>query len=152
MAGTRFATNFAHLEEHDEQLARLGMLAEKHFAEDPNTSLQKVCQFCELLAQLAAATVGQYSSQDDRHYDLLRRLQDHGIVPPEIGRLFHEVRRIGNSANHGIRSDHGSSLSAIKLGWQISVWFHRTFGQPAFKSGAFSRLLKFSPADKLRRT
>ena len=30
-------TNFAHLEAHDEQLVRLGMLAERYFAEDPNT-------------------------------------------------------------------------------------------------------------------
>jgi len=27
-------TNFAQLEQHDEQLLRLGMLAEKYFAED----------------------------------------------------------------------------------------------------------------------
>jgi hypothetical protein len=29
-------SNFAHLQTHDEQLLRLGMLAERYFAEDPN--------------------------------------------------------------------------------------------------------------------
>ncbi len=48
-------TNFAHLEQHDEQLLRLGMLAEKYFAEDPNTCLLKLRQLSELLAQLVAA-------------------------------------------------------------------------------------------------
>ncbi len=52
-------TNFAHLEQHDEQLLRLGMLAEKYFAEDPNTCLLKLRQLSELLAQLAAAKTGQ---------------------------------------------------------------------------------------------
>ena len=30
-------TNFAHLQEHDDQLLRLGLLAEKYFTDDPNT-------------------------------------------------------------------------------------------------------------------
>lgn len=48
-------TNFAHLQEHDEQLLRLGLLAEKYFADDPNTCLLKLLQLAELLTQLAAA-------------------------------------------------------------------------------------------------
>lgn len=35
-------TNFAQLAEHDEQLLRLGLLAERYFPEDPNTSLLKL--------------------------------------------------------------------------------------------------------------
>jgi type I restriction enzyme R subunit len=44
-------SNFAHLQEHDEQLLRLGMLAERYFPDDPNTSLLKLRQLAELLAQ-----------------------------------------------------------------------------------------------------
>lgn len=47
-------TNFAHLAQHDEQLLRLGLLAEKHFADDPNTCLLKLRQLSDLLAQLVA--------------------------------------------------------------------------------------------------
>ena len=47
-------SNFAHLQEHDEQLLRLGMLAERYFPDDPNTSLLKLRQLAELLAQLVA--------------------------------------------------------------------------------------------------
>ena len=32
-------SNFAHLGKHDDQLLRLGLLAERYFPEDPNTSL-----------------------------------------------------------------------------------------------------------------
>ena len=41
-------SNFAHLEEHDKQLLRLGLLAERYFADDPNTSLLKLRQLTEL--------------------------------------------------------------------------------------------------------
>jgi len=34
-------TNFAQLQERDEQLVRLGMLAERYFSDDPNTSLSQ---------------------------------------------------------------------------------------------------------------
>lgn len=130
-------TNFAHLEEHDEQLVRLGMLAERYFAEDPNTALLKLRQLAELLAQLVAARVGLYTSREEAQYDLLRRLQDQGILPSEIAQLFGEVRRAGNAASHAIVGDHRTALAVLKITWQLGIWFHRTFANTAFKSGPF---------------
>jgi len=131
-------TNFAHLVQHDEQLLRLGMLAEKYFADDPNTCLLKLRQLSELLAQLIAARTGQLVAPQETQYDLLRRLQDSGIVPREVGQLFGEMRRTGNAANHALEGDHRGALSALKMSWQLSLWFHRTFKDPSFKSGPFA--------------
>ena len=36
------STNFVHLRSYDEQLFRLGSLAERYFPEDPNTALIKL--------------------------------------------------------------------------------------------------------------
>lgn len=130
-------SNFAHLAVHDEQLVRLGLLAERYFAEDPNTSLLKMRQLGELLAQLVATRVGLYTSRDEGQYDLLRRLQDQGILPREVAQLFSEVRRAGNAASHAIIGDHRTALATLKVTWQLGVWFHRTFKDPAFKSGPF---------------
>ena len=130
-------TNFAHLEQHDEQLLRLGMLAEKYFAEDPNTCLLKLRQLSELLAQLVAAKTGQLVAPEESQFDLLRRLQDSGILTREIAQLFGEVRRTGNAANHTLEGDHRGALSALKITWQLSLWFHRTFKDTSFKSGPF---------------
>lgn len=80
----RITSNFAQLAEHDEQLLRLGLLAERYFADDPNTSLLKLRQLAELLAQQVAALSGIYASPDEAQYELLRRLQDQGILPREI--------------------------------------------------------------------
>jgi len=130
-------TNFAHLQAHDEQLVRLGMLAERYFADDPNTALLKLRQLAELLAQLVAAKIGLYTSREEAQYDLLRRLQDQGILPREIAQLFGEVRRAGNAANHAIVGDHRTALATLKITWQLGLWFHRTFANAAFKSGPF---------------
>lgn len=51
-------TNFAHLEEHDQLLVQLGVLAEKYFTDDPNTCILKLRQLGEALAQHVAARVG----------------------------------------------------------------------------------------------
>lgn len=80
-------SNFAHLQQHDVQLVRLGMLAERYFAEDPNTCLLKLRQLTELLAQLAASKAGLYTSRDEAQFDLLRRLRDHDILTPEMYQL-----------------------------------------------------------------
>ena len=37
MAATTPPSNFTHLRGHDDQLLRLGHLAERYFPEDPNT-------------------------------------------------------------------------------------------------------------------
>ncbi|MEW6211074.1 MAG: type I restriction-modification system endonuclease [Acidobacteriota bacterium] len=130
-------TNFAHLREHDEQLLRLGMLAERYFADDPNTCLLKLRQFAELLAQILASRVGLFESPEESQYDLLKRLQDEGILPREVAQLFNEIRRKGNDASHALRGDHGMALNCLKITWQLGVWFHRAFKNPAFKSGPF---------------
>ena len=51
----QLSANFDFLAKHDPQLVRLGGLAERYFKDDPSTSLIKLRQFGELLAQLTAA-------------------------------------------------------------------------------------------------
>ena len=139
-------SNFLFLKAHDAQLVRLGLLAERYFAEDPNTCLLKLRQLTEFVAQLVASRVGLYTSADEKQVDLLRRLQDHGIVPREVGALFHEVRKAGNDASHKLADDHRTALFSLRLAWQLSVWFHRTFKDQGFKSGPF--LPPTPPADE----
>jgi type I restriction enzyme R subunit len=130
-------SNFSHLAEHDPQLPRLGLLAEKYFAADPNTCLLKLRQLAELLAQLLASRVGLFESAEETQFDLLRRLQDQGILPREIAQLFNEIRRAGNAASHGLSGDHGTALASLKITWQLGLWFHRTLKDPSFKPGPF---------------
>lgn len=143
-------SNFSVLRSYDEQLWRLGALAERYFAEDPNTCLLKLRQFTELLAQTLAAKTGLYlSPAESRHetqLDLLRRLRGAGVLPNEPFQMFDAVRRFGNDANHGLHEEHRSALAALKFCWQLGVWFQRTFGDPDYRSGAF--IPPSAPADE----
>lgn len=130
-------SNFVCLQEHDEQLLRLGRLAERYFAEDPNTCLLKLRQFAEVLAQLVAARSGLRTGAEETQFELVRRLQDQGIVPREVFQLFDRVRWIGNNANHALQGNHADALDCLKLCRQLAVWFHRTFKEAAFKPGPF---------------
>jgi len=130
-------SNFDILRSYEAQLWRLGALAERYFAEDPNTSLLKLRQFAELLAQSLAARGGLYTSPDERQYDLIRRLQGEGLLPKEIRQVFDQIRVTGNAANHALDGDHAKALAALKLSWQLCLWFHRTFKQPDYRSGPF---------------
>lgn len=134
---TTVRTNFAHLEKIDPQLLRLGLLAERYFPDDPNTCLLKVRQLAELLAQQVASRVGVFTSSAEAQADLLYRLRDQGVLPREVSELFHQVRRSGNQAMHGLSGDHRGALAALKMVWQLGVWFHKSFHRADFKSGAF---------------
>ena len=139
-------SNFSVLGQHDEQLLRLGMLAEKYFADDPNTCLIKLRQLTEALAQLLAARAGLFLTAEESQYELLRRLRDSGVLPNEIYQIFGEVRRTGNNAAHALSGDRRTALAMLKLSWQLGLWFHRTFKDPHFKSGPFTP--PQAPADK----
>ena len=120
------------------QFERLGALAERYFADDPNTCLIKLRQFCELLAQDVAARCGVFTSPDEPQVDLLRRLKVAGVVPIQVIDLFHHVRIAGNRANHAHEDDLNTALNALKIARQLAIWFHRSFGKAQnFVAGPF---------------
>ena len=129
--------NFAHLRPYDEQLFRLGSLAERYFTDDPNTALLKLRQLGELLAQHVASRFGLELREEETQQLLLRRLECDGVLEREVAELFHGLRRKGNLANHDLQGDHATALKILRMAWQLGVWFHRTFGVPDFRSGPF---------------
>ena len=131
------SANFTFLAAHDRLLDHLGALAERYFADDPGTCLLKLRQFAEVLAQRTAAGAGIYTSTEENQSELLGRLRDRGLLPREVGDLFHGLRKAGNAAAHDIRGDHREALYQLRMAWQLGVWFHRTFKDRAFKPGPF---------------
>lgn len=139
-------SNFDFLKTYDAQLVRLGALAERYFVEDPNTTLIKLRQFAELLAQQLAARMGLFTSPDEPFADLLQRLKADRAMPREAGDLFHQLRITGNQAAHAHRDDHATALTSLKMARQLAIWFHSTFGrQKGWRPGPF--LPPASPTD-----
>lgn len=135
---SKASSNFSHLQVCDEQLVRLGTLAEKYYSDDPNTSLIKMRQFGELLAKHVATQVGLYQTEKvESQFELLKRLRNEGILSQETYQLFGEIRRGGNEASHEHKGDSTKALNVLKFGWQVGVWFQRAFFKQDFEIQAF---------------
>ena len=133
-------SNFDFLASHDALLAQLGATAEQAFIPDPNTTLFKVRQLAEALAQDIASRIGISTYDQNSQFDLLNQIQQQLNLDRNILDLFHFIRKVGNDAVHNFSSTHREAKKALKNAWMLSVWFHRNFGDAAgknFKAGKF---------------
>ncbi|WP_280952865.1 DEAD/DEAH box helicase family protein [Cohaesibacter celericrescens] len=133
------STNFDHLKPLSTQLHQLGVLSERFFSQDANTSLIKSRQFMELMAKEVAAIYGLYDEQDKvTTHDLLRRLSAQQVLPSEVASVFHAVRKLGNKAVHEFEGQSRDALSALKFCRSLGVWYRWSFGKDlSFKPGPF---------------
>ena len=132
-------TNFGFLKDHDSLLLQLATTAESAFVPDPNTTLLKLRQLGEAMAQDIASRLGIDVEERATQLDLLRKIQNEVDIGREVTDTFHAIRRIGNEATHEFTSTHREAIQALKLAWTLSIWYHKTFGRPAkgWKPGAF---------------
>ena len=136
-----FASNFEFLKAHDALLYQLALTAEKSFVPDPNTTLVKLRQLGEALAQEIAARIGIDVDSQTRQLDLLREIDLKLRLDRSVTEAFHQIRKLGNRATHDFSSaSHKDALNCLQIGWTLAVWFHQTFGADkakGFKSGSF---------------
>lgn len=132
--------NFAFLAEHDALFVELATAAERAFSSDPNTTLIKLRQLGEALAQHLAALSGIEFDQQTSQSDLLCRLQRELRLEPQIKELFHTLRVEGNKATHQFRTRHKEAMDGLKLARELAIWFHRSLSKTgtAFKPGPFA--------------
>ncbi|MCH8530924.1 MAG: type I restriction-modification system endonuclease [Saccharospirillum sp.] len=141
---TTTSANFAFLAEHDALFVELAGAAERAFASDPNTTLIKLRQFGEALAQHLAALSGIEFDDQTSQAELLYRLNRELRLEPQIKELFHILRIEGNKATHQFRTQHREAMDGLKVARALAIWFHKAFSQASdsFKPGAF-----VAPAD-----
>jgi type I restriction enzyme R subunit len=145
-------SNFDFLKSHDELLFRLAETAERCFASDPNTSLIKMRQLGETLAQNIAARVGVDYGNAIKQIDLLNELEYTLRLAYNVKDAFHTIRKLGNIAKHQyISSSHRDALKSIQVGYALSAWYFVTFGgdkAKGFKSKPFIKPVY--PSDYVR--
>ncbi len=131
--------NFQFLEEHDAVFLQLAVAAEQAYFSDPNTTLIKLRQLGEALAQNIAARCGIDFNDQTSQADLLYKVNRELRLDPEIRNLFHTLRIEGNKATHQFQTRHGEAMNGLKLARALSIWFHKTYGAKGshFKPGPF---------------
>ncbi|MDO6462211.1 type I restriction-modification system endonuclease [Granulosicoccaceae sp. 1_MG-2023] len=137
--GINPSENFAFLAEHDRLFVELSSAAERAFSSDPNTTLIKLRQLGEALAQHLAALSGIDFDEKTSQSDLLYRLNKELQLEPQVRELFHTLRIEGNRATHQFRTRHKEAMDGLKLARELAIWFHRSFGKAgtSFKPGPF---------------
>jgi type I restriction enzyme R subunit len=119
--------------------------AERAFASDPNTTLIKLRQLGEALAQHLAALSGIEFDEQTSQSELLYRLNRELRLEPQIKELFHILRIEGNKATYQFRTQHKEAIDNLKVARALAIWFHRSFGQvgasfkPACKAPCLTR-------------
>ena len=132
-------SNFDFLKEHDALFLQLATAAERAFASDPNTTLIKLRQLGEALAQDLAARCGIEFNDKTTQADLLFKVSREIRLDANILELFHTLRTEGNRATHQFKTQHKEALDGLRLARALAVWFHQAFGKQGatFKPGAF---------------
>jgi len=140
-------SNFEFLQEHDSLFFQLASAAESAFAGDPNTTLIKLRQFGEALAQDLAARCGIEFDDKTTQADLLFKLKNKIGLDANIAELFHTLRIEGNRATHQFKTQHREALNGLRIARSLAIWFHQAFGKQgtAFIPGPF-----IPPADPSR--
>tara|TARA_R110001592_G_scaffold48147_1_gene151846 strand:+ start:167 stop:1387 length:1221 start_codon:yes stop_codon:yes gene_type:complete len=129
--------NFSFLKSHDVHLLDYAVRAERYVLDDPNTTLIKLRQLAEELAELAAAYSRLRIDDIDGFSDLLRQLKRKGIITREMADIFHGLRTAGNAAAHEGAGTRQEALHQLKLARRLAVWFHQAFRDPDFRPEPF---------------
>lgn len=132
-------SNFDFLTEHDPVFFQLAFAAEQLFSADPNTTLIKLRQLGEALAQDIAARSGIDFDEKTSQADLLFKLNRDIRLDPSIRELFHTLRIEGNKATHQFRTQHKEAMNGLRLARTLAILYHHAFGKQgtAFKPGPF---------------
>lgn len=143
-------SNFVFLNEYDPLFLQLAQSAERAFSADPNTTLIKLRQFAEAIAQEVAARSGVVFDEQTTQADLLYKLNRELGFDPSVRELFHILRIEGNKATHQFKTQHKEALDGLKVARALAVWFHQAFGQAGtqFKAGPF--VAPADPSSQLR--
>ena len=130
--------NFSFMAEYDETLYKCAVQAERFIFEDPNTTLYKLRQFGELLAQNIAARTGIEILPEDNAYKTIQKLEDNGVLTPKATQILHSIRKTGNQAVHEMKGDPSEALHCLRMARELAIWFHKSFSaSPVVNLGAF---------------
>jgi type I restriction enzyme R subunit len=132
-------SNFTFLKKHNPIFFQLSHTAELVFSADPNTTLIKLRQLGEALAQDLAARTGVEFDEQTTQADLLFKLNRKISLDQTIQTLFHTLRREGNRASHEFRTQHKEAMEGLKVARALALWFHSVVDPngATFKPGPF---------------
>lgn len=147
--------NFGDLYVHQPLLALYGSQAELNVFTNPNAASVSTRQFGEVLAEELVTRTGT-RVEGTRQVDRLRALTRIGALTPPVRNAMDKLRRSGNEAVHNHLFDPAVALEAVRLCWELGVFFDRALtgsrAVRAFVPPALPKLKNPGETAKLRET
>lgn len=142
MTEIKFPSNFNFMQEHNPIFLELAINAERVFKSDPNTTLIKMRQLGEALAQDLATKNNIPFDREMNQVQLIGRLKYEMRIDNNIVTEFHSLREEGNKAVHNFKTSHAEASRALKLGRSLCIWYHKTYGKKGsvFKAAKFEEI------------
>lgn len=150
MTSPNQTSNFGFLAEHDPLFVEIALSAERAFSSDPNTTLIKLRQLGEALAQHIAALVGVAFDDQTTQLDLLNKISRELKLEPVVRELFHTLRVEGNKATHQFKTQHKEAISGLVVARKLAIWFHQSFGKAGTKFNPGPFIPPADPSEQLR--
>lgn len=145
------SVNFGFLADNDPLFVQLASAAENAFFSDPNTTLIKLRQLGEALAQHIAALAGIEFDDKTTQADLIYKIHREFKLEPVVKEMFHILRLEGNKATHQFKTQHKEAINGLLVARKLAIWFHQSFGKSGsqFKPGPF--VPPADPSEQLRK-
>ena len=143
-------SNFSFLIEHDPLFVELAFSAEQAFRSDPNTTLIKLRQLAEAMAQHIAALAGIKFDNRTSQSNLLYKLGQELKLEPIVCNLFHTLRIEGNKATHQFKTQHKEAINGLEIAYKLAIWFHQSFGKEGIKFKPEPFHPPIDPSEQLR--
>ncbi len=121
-------SNFNFLQTDWQGLAKIGEMAEYTLYKDPNTSIMKLRQFGEELINTMIKIENFNFDKNSLAIDKILTLKRAGLIPDDIDRILHSLRKKGNKAAHGAYGDEEIAETLLSLAVKLGAWFQEVYG------------------------
>ena len=121
-------SNFNFLQNDWQGLAKIGEMAEYTLYKDPNTSIMKLRQFGEELINTMIKIENFSVDKNSLAVDKILTLKRAGLIPDDIDRILHSLRKKGNKAAHGAYGDEEIAETLLSLAVKLGAWFQEIYG------------------------
>ena len=121
-------SNFNFLQNDWQGLAKIGEMAEYTLYKDPNTSIMKLRQFGEELINTMIKIENFSVDKNSLAVDKILTLKRAGLIPDDIDRILHSLRKKGNKAAHGGYGDEEIAETLLSLAVKLGAWFQEIYG------------------------
>ena len=134
---TQAHTNFGFLMEHSPLLHKLGLLAEKYYADDPSTAIAKLRQYGEILIAQMAAITNTSLHPNANFLEIINTLRYENVLGEQAADAFHLIRKTGNKAVHDVEGTHAEALTLLQVARALGAQYHRMKGNRDFRLDPF---------------